>query len=98
MSFYLGLPLLPFILPSIISLCKELSLRMCTIQFFCFVLIIFIKDLFFFHLFQNFFICSVFCPADPLHPPPCPHLKSLYPFDILTSQRPRLRSIQHDTP
>src|SRR6218665_3319370 len=48
MSFCLGLPfpLFPYILPSIISLCRELLLRMCPIQFFCVVLIISIKDLF----------------------------------------------------
>src|SRR6218665_2862975 len=38
---------------------------------------------FFFHLFQYFFIRIVLCPADPLHPTPYIHLKSLYPFDIL---------------
>src|SRR6218665_1249126 len=48
MSFCLGLPLplFPSILPSINSLCRELPLRMCPIQFFCLVLIISIKDLF----------------------------------------------------
>jgi len=25
----------------------------------------------------------VFCPADPLHPPPYPHLKNLDSFDVL---------------
>src|SRR6218665_1437095 len=41
MSFCLGLPLplFPSILPSIITLCRELPLRMCSIQFFCLVLI-----------------------------------------------------------
>src|SRR6218665_1683377 len=86
MSFCQGLPLLlfPFILSSIISLCRELPLGMCPIQFFCLVLIISIKDLFV-YLFQYFFIRSVFCPADPLHPPPYPHLKSLYPFIVHVS-------------
>src|SRR6218665_2162889 len=48
MSFCLGLPLPLFhsILPSIISPCRELPLRMCPIQFFCLVLVIYIKDLF----------------------------------------------------
>src|SRR6218665_949871 len=94
MSFCLGLPLplFPSILPSIISLCRELPLRMCAIQFFCLVLIISIIA-FSFHLFHYFFIRSVFCPADPLHPPPYPHLESLYPFDILLSHRPRLCSV-----
>src|SRR6218665_986902 len=36
----------PEFLFSIISLCRELPLRMCPIQFFCLVLIISIKDLF----------------------------------------------------
>src|SRR6218665_1544597 len=63
MSFCLGLPLplLPSILPSIISLCRELPLRMCPIQFFCFVLIISNKDLFsstFFNT-SSFVLCSV---------------------------------------
>src|SRR6218665_258487 len=49
MSFCLGLPLplFPSILPSIISLCRELPLKICPIQFFCLVLIISFKDLFF---------------------------------------------------
>src|SRR6218665_1757725 len=57
---------------------------MCPIQFFCLVLItcISMKGLFF-HLFQYFFIHSVFCSADPLHPPPYPHL-ILYNY-IITS-------------
>ena len=42
----LPLPLFPYILPSIISLCRELPLRTYPIQFFCLVRIIFIKDLF----------------------------------------------------
>src|SRR6218665_1432374 len=100
MSFCLDLPLplFPFILLSKISLCRELPIRMCPIQFFCLVLIISIKDLFFFFLFQYFFFRSVFCPADPLHSPPYPHLKSLYPFDVLLSHRPHLRSVWRDAP
>src|SRR6218665_3246585 len=39
--------------PSIISLCRELPLRMCPIQFFCLVLIISIKDLFSFTFFNT---------------------------------------------
>ena len=35
--FSLPLPLFPSILPSIISLCRELPLRTCLIQFFCLV-------------------------------------------------------------
>src|SRR6218665_3013388 len=48
MIFCLGLPLplAPSILPSNISLCRELPLRTCPIQFFCLVLITSIKDLF----------------------------------------------------
>src|SRR6218665_2698294 len=46
MSFCLCLSLFFSILPSIISHCRELPLRMCPIQFFCLVLIISIKDLF----------------------------------------------------
>src|SRR6218665_1125230 len=48
-------------LPSIISHCRELTLRMCTIQFFCLVLIICIKDLFSCTFFNNssFILCSV---------------------------------------
>src|SRR6218665_1035336 len=47
-SFCLGLPfpLFPSILPSIISLCRKLPLRMCPIQFFCLVLIISMTCLF----------------------------------------------------
>src|SRR6218665_1856261 len=95
MSFCLCFPLPLFlsINPSIISLCTELCLRMCPIQFFCLVLIIFIKDLFSFTFFQYFFIHSVFCPADPLHPPPYSHLESLHAFNILFSHCPRLRSV-----
>src|SRR6218665_2508009 len=63
MSFCLGLPLplFPSILSSIISLCRELPLRMYLIQFFCLVLIISIKDLFpstFFNT-SSFVLCSV---------------------------------------
>src|SRR6218665_3227201 len=74
-SFCLGLPLplFPSILPSIISLCRKLPLRMCPIQFFCLVLIISMTCLFL-PLFQYFFIRSMFCSADPLHPPLYPHL------------------------
>src|SRR6218665_1046913 len=64
---------------------------MCPIQFFCLVQIISIK-IFLLPPFQYFFTRSVFCPDDPLHPPPYPHLESLYPFDILLSHCPRLRS------
>src|SRR6218665_972249 len=48
-------------LPSIISLCRELPLRMCPIQFFCLVLIISIKDLFYSTFFNtsSFVLCSV---------------------------------------
>src|SRR6218665_2289866 len=58
MSFCLGLllPILSSILPSIISLYRELPLRMYPIQFFCLVQIIFIKDTFsstFFNTFSN---------------------------------------------
>src|SRR6218665_1889288 len=58
---YLPLPLFPSILPSVISLCRELSLRMCPIQFFCLVLIISIKDLFssVFFSTSSFVLCSV---------------------------------------
>src|SRR6218665_230211 len=42
----LSLPVLPTILPSIISFCRESSLIMCRIQFFCLVLIMSVKDLF----------------------------------------------------
>src|SRR6218665_1201007 len=63
MSFCLGLPLplFPSILPSIISLCRELPLRMCPMQFFCLVLIISIKDLLSSTLFSTspFVLCSV---------------------------------------
>jgi len=63
MSFCLGLPLplFPSILPSIISLCRELPLRMCPIQFFCFVLIISIKDIFYSTFFNtsSLVLCSV---------------------------------------
>jgi len=47
-SFCLGLPLPLFtsIIPSIISLCKSVALRMCPIQFVSLVLIISMKDLF----------------------------------------------------
>src|SRR6218665_409278 len=59
MSFCLGLPLPLF--PSTISLCGELPLRMCSIQFFCLVLIISIKDLFSSTFFSTslFVLCSV---------------------------------------
>src|SRR6218665_2076039 len=59
MSFCLGLPLPLF--PSTISLCGELPLRMCSIQFFCLVLIISIKDLFSSTFFNTslFVLCSV---------------------------------------
>jgi len=96
MSFCLDLPLplFPPIRSSIISHCGELPLRMCSI---CLVLIISNKD-FFFHIFQNFFIRAAFCPADPLQPPLYPHLKSLYPFEVLLSHSTRLRSVQRDAP
>src|SRR6218665_4067919 len=99
MSFCLGLPLplFPSIFPSIISLCRELPRKMCPIQFFCLVLIIFIKDLFsspFFNT-SSFVLCSV---QLILYPPPYPHLKSFYPFHILLSHRPCLHSIQCDAP
>src|SRR6218665_372727 len=57
----LPLPLFPSILPSIISLCRELPLRMCRIQFFCLVLVISIKDLFASTFFNTspFVLCSV---------------------------------------
>src|SRR6218665_1622930 len=65
LSIGLPLPLFPSILhsilPSIISLCRELSLRICPIQFFCLVLITSIKDLFsstFFNT-SSFVLCSV---------------------------------------
>src|SRR6218665_2540445 len=67
MGFCLGLPLplSPSILPSIISFCRELPLRMCPIQFFCLVLITCrptsVKDLFsstFFNT-SSFVLCSV---------------------------------------
>src|SRR6218665_4212326 len=66
MSFCLGrpLPLVPSInyynCPNIISLCRELPLSMCPIQFFCLVLIISIKDFSstFFNTF-SFVLCSV---------------------------------------
>src|SRR6218665_2428512 len=64
MSFCLGLSLPLF--PSITSLCRESLLIMCPVQFFCLALIIYIKDLFFFHLFQYYFIRFVLCPANPL--------------------------------
>src|SRR6218665_392882 len=51
LSLCLGLPLFPSILPSIISLCRDLPLRMCQIQFFCLVLTISIKD----HFSSTFF-------------------------------------------
>src|SRR6218665_2196221 len=76
--------LFPYILPSITSLCRELPLRMCPIQFFCLVLITSITDLFSSTFFN---IRSVFCSAYPLHPPPYPHFKSLYSFDVLLSHR-----------
>jgi len=63
MSFCLGLPLclFPSILPSIISVCRELPLRMCPIQLFWLVLIISIKDLFSSTCFNtsSFVLCSV---------------------------------------
>src|SRR6218665_35527 len=63
----LPLPLSPPLLPSIISLCRELPLTMCPIQFFCPVLLISIKDLFFHRSYYSF-MCYVFCPAAPIHP------------------------------
>src|SRR6218665_1630730 len=69
LSFCLG-HLFPLFLSSIISLCRQLPLSMCPIHFFCLALIISIKNLLFFHLFQYFFIRSVFSPVDHLHPPP----------------------------
>src|SRR6218665_825398 len=65
MSFCLGLPLplSPSILPSITSLCRELPLRMCPIQFVYLVLITSItpKDLFSSTIFNtsSFVLCSV---------------------------------------
>src|SRR6218665_172838 len=54
-------------------------------------------NIYFFHLFQ-YFIRFEICPADLLHPPPYPHLKSLYPFGILFPHCPNLRSVHRDAP
>ena len=58
MSFCLGLPLplFPSILPSIISLCRELPLRMRPIQFLCLVLI---RLLIFIYIMILFCLCSL---------------------------------------
>src|SRR6218665_1209253 len=41
-------------------------------------------------------LLPVSCPVDPFHTPLYPHLKCLYPFDVLLYHRPRLRSVQRD--
>src|SRR6218665_2465737 len=68
--------------PPSVSLCRESPLIMCPIQFFTLVLFI---SICFLHLFQYLFIRAVFCPANTLHPPPYPHLKSIYPFGAVSN-------------
>jgi len=87
LSIGLPLSLVPSIFPSTISLYRELPLRMCPIQFFCLVLIIISIKYPFYSTFFNtssfsaveivVFMVLCFIPADPLHPPPYQHLKSL---------------------